>query len=146
VILTKGGTAPITYDPLKMMVTSELADLGFTPTIAPGPVDANSLKLSPDDIVFLMLGSGPGLSLDGLYDRVILTTRCIGKQNDYDQAEALALALDQIMRAFATPLPVGLSRSLYFTRTGGRPTEAPRDDADRYHFTCSYITEATTGL
>lgn len=144
-------TRPLTYGQVRDVVEPKLVAGGFEFVMDPGPAtDENLQKVNNDAIVFLTVGAGAGLHLDNLFDRPFITVEVVGPQNDYDGAESLALALDLALLAFEVPFSWGVandaSRSLSVTRTGGRPTLGVKDTADRYHFTCSYITEAVSGL
>lgn len=109
-----------------------------------GPdTDTDLENLSADRILFIMVGSGPGLSYDGMCDRVTVRLRWIGKQGNYDDAETFANACDL---AFLTAASVGGVRIINTDRQGGRPSLLKRDSGDRYHFTCSYVTETASGL
>ena len=121
---------------------------GF-PVLDPGPAtDANLQKLSFDRAVFLTIGNGAGLTSEDLFDRLFITTRVVGQQNDYADAEQLAWQLDTMLLSVnAKPVRmIGTARVLYVARTGGGPVVLEKDSADRYHFTCTYITETGTGL
>lgn len=110
--------------------------------IHPGPsTEAALQKLSSQAIVFATVGGGAGLATEGLFDKPFITIRAIGKQGDYDSAETLAKDIDAAFRALDHNGEVGEAKVLYVTRTGGGPTMIDHDNADRYHFQCTYIAE-----
>jgi len=93
-------------------------------------------------IVMITIGGGAGLDSEDVFDQPSIQIRSCGNQMDYNTAEQLAQDLDRAMYALgpSTTLPNG-KRSLTVSRTGGGPALLLRDDAGRYHFTCSYIWE-----
>jgi hypothetical protein len=123
-----------------------MRDAGFEPVFYPGPYDVNSEQLSPDAMLFLSIGGGPGLHGEAKLDRSLITVRSIGPQSDYDGAEAQAFGLDAIFLAVERNTVIGTATVLYINRAGGRPELLLHDASGRYHFTCSYVTEATSGL
>lgn len=141
---------------LNTYVTAELTALGVYgdpdtdptfPVINPGPPTVPELaKLATDRIIFLSLGSGPGLTSELLFDRIFITARVIGRQDDYTDAETLAWDLDGMFTKIDSNAIVGTARVLYVTRTGGAPVLLEKDSASRYHFTCTYLTETESGL
>ncbi|SRR6266550_556331 len=147
----------LTFNELKSFLAHGLTALGYadTPTtnqmlmpiIAPGPVSAQRLlKLSPQSIVFLILGSGAGLTTEQLFDQLMVTVRVVGRQNDYDYAEQLSLDVDFVLLQVSGNTQIGATQTLSINRTGGRPALLDYDTSDRYHFTGSYIAEAASSL
>jgi len=138
----------LTHAAVRDYVLPRLKREGFTPRPHPGPdTDPILQKLSPGPILFLMVGGGSGLTLESLFDRPFIATRYIGKQQSYDDAEAGALLLDKILLDVENNTDVlGSTRTLFVTRTGGAPRCVTQDNANRFHFVCSYIAQATTGL
>src|SRR4051794_38331545 len=90
-------------------------------TFYPARYDANSEQLSPDAMMFLSLGGGPGLHGEVRLDRSLITARTIGPQNDYDTGEDMAFTLDAVLLAVDRPATIGAARVLYINRTGGAP-------------------------
>lgn len=122
-------------------------DPNLLPVFSPGPANDTDLQqITPQTIVFLTLGGGVGLTLEGLYDRPFVAVHIVGPQEDYNTAETVANLIDVALNRVTTNTPVGNSRTLYFTRSGGKPTLLMRDSAFRYHFTCSYIALTPSGL
>lgn len=143
------------FSDLSTFVTAGFVALGYTPAsmdgsfplLDPGPPSMPSLlRLAPGRMVFLTLGGGAGLTTELLYDRIFISARVIGRQNDFADAEQLAAQLDKMFLQVDSPRKIGTARALYITRTGGAPSLLEKDASDRYHFSCSYITETKTGL
>lgn len=112
------------------------------PTLNPGPATLDRLhKISPQAMVFLTVGNGAGLTVETLYDRVFITARVIGVQNNFDYAETLAFDIDNLLLDAVNGVRIGGARTLYVTRTGGAPQLVNFDAADRYHFQATYLTE-----
>ena len=119
-----------TYDPL--------------PVFDPGPgTDLNVQDLSPNMLVIITLTPGPGLDIEGLFDRAAVQVRSIGNQQDYNSAETLAQDIDRVMTALDSSQMLNGKRLLSVVRSGGAPALLPSDDGDRYHFTCNYIWEVS---
>lgn len=108
--------------------------------------DALLMRTSPNQIVFVAVSGGAGPTTELLFDRPFVRVAVAGNQRDYDSAEALAMQLDRILMRIDHKTVIGTSTVLYITRTGGGPSMSTKDDAERYHFACSYITETTLGL
>lgn len=116
-------------------------------TYAPGPAASTvQQKRTPGRLVFIAIGNGAGLTAEQLFDQPFITIRAYGKQNNYDDAEALAYAIDRALLSVNSNALVGTAKTLYITRTGGPPVLLEFDVADRYAFQCTYITETQTGL
>lgn len=113
-----------------------------------GP-ETNALRQkqkTPQALVVLAVGNGAGMTTERLFDQVFINVSIWGKQGSYESAEALALAVDKALLSVESPAMVGSTRVLYITRSGGRPQLVEFDASDRYHFTCTYIAEASTGM
>lgn len=139
---------PIKYSDVKSFVQAGLADMGYPDmVIEPGPItDVVLAKRNPGEMIFLQVGSGAGLETEQLFDRPFIVTRVIGKQHDYNSAEQLALDLDTLFLRVNSNATIGTAKVLYIVRTGARPENVDWDTGDRYHFQCTYITSAQTGL
>lgn len=137
------------FSDLETYVAAGYQAAGYDPTstafpvISPGPSTVAELqKLSPDRIVFLTLGGGPGLTSEELFDRLFITCRVIGRQEDFTDAETLAWQLDDMFVKIDHNGMIGTAKVLYVVRSGGGPVLLEKDAAGRYHFTCTYVTEA----
>ena len=112
------------------------------PLIDPGPFTIERLRTkSPHSMLFLTVGNGVGTTTEGLYDRVFVTVRAIGQQNNYAYAETLAHDVDGLLLDVVNGVTMGTSRTLYVARTGGYPSLVDFDAGDRYHFQATYIAE-----
>jgi hypothetical protein len=117
------------------------------PVLDPGPSsDARLLKLSPNAIIFLSLGDGRGFDTEQLFDQPFIRTRVVGPQNDYVTAEQLAADVDAALCSVVGNTMVGSALTRFINRAGGAPSLLVRDTAERYHFTCTYITATATGF
>lgn len=135
------------YRDVKGFVQGTLDDNAIVATIDPGPAsDEDLLDLSPGRIVFLTVGGGAGLALEAQFDRPFIDLRCIGEQGDYSDAENLAVVLDLAFIRLGSNFSIGPFNGLYVTRTGGGPTLDRRDSGNRYHLTCSYVTQTKSGV
>lgn len=138
------------FGDVKDFLTPRLLAYGYgarsMPTFHPGPPDPNMMKTTPGPIVFLAVGGGPGLTKEGSFDGVFITTRTVGEQRDHDGAHRLAMAVDRAFLSFGDSDMLGSVYALGITRTGGPPSLLMQDTAERYHFPGSYVTETETGL
>lgn len=117
------------------------------PTFSPGPYNASQLSsVSPQDIVFISVGGGAGLTTELLFDRPFISIRVVGRQNDFRSAEKLAHLVDLLFLGVDSNQKIGTTPVLSITRTGGGPQMLELDSADRYHYSCSYIAESQTGM
>lgn len=117
------------------------------PVLAPGPSDNLLLqKLTPNAMAFLTLGDGRGFTTELLFDQPFIRVRAIGAGNDFENAETLAYDIDTVLCSVDGNTQIGSVLALYVTRAGGAPALLQQDTADRYHFTCTYITETESGL
>lgn len=103
----------------------------------PGPDD---LQAPAGRFVLLTRIGGPGFSMEYLFDQVGYQVTSVGEQEDFEDAEGLALALDQVL-VMARSQNYADLRLLQITRQGGAPSPLIVDDADRTRFVCSYIVE-----
>lgn len=156
-------TAALTYTDVKRWLDGQIkADDSTYPTppsgqgtftaINPGPASDQDLQITnPGPVIFLTLGGGPGLTNEYLFDGVFIEVNVIGDQGDpeigYASAEAIALWVDGQLLAFDhSGLDVNGILVTHISRAGGRPQLVGRVAGRRYHFQCSYIAEADSGL
>lgn len=91
--------------------------------------------------------AGSGLIMEGLFDTPGFQIRCRGGENNYADAENIALEVDSILLESPTQFDLGDVRVSYIGRSGGAPQALPfTDPDDRYIFTCNYYVVASTGL
>lgn len=138
----------LTFSDVKTFLNDGLLAAGYEvggakalPVIHPGPYNERTAKVTPQSLVFATVGNGLGLTTETLYDRVMVTVRALGPQNMYDPAEALAHDLDRLLLDVANGHSLGAARTLYVHRAGGAPNLVLLDDAERYHFQATYVTE-----
>lgn len=117
------------------------------PMVSPGPAsDLLAQKLTPNELVFITVGGGSPQTNEGLFDRPLIEIRVIGKQANYHSAEDLAHYIDNGLLAIDSMGLIGSARVMPIARSGGAPILLMRDDANRYHFTCSYIAETLSEI
>lgn len=98
-------------------------------------------------VIVVNMQQGPGITLDGLFDIVGFSIRCRGGENNYQDAENIALDVDSILLASPTSFEIGDVRVLGIGRTGGAPQVLPFTDTEnRYIATCNYYAEVSTNL
>lgn len=102
-----------------------------------GPGDP--LPSQPDRLYVVARTGGPGWQLDGVMDDISFQIRTRGGQNDYDDAENLALVADRAILDASWPQPIGGWHTTNAQRVGGPPSFLIRDQARRTHFTCNYV-------
>lgn len=101
-----------------------------------GNQDVQDAAFGP--MVVLTPAPGPGLTLEGAYDRVVWSVLSVGDQGDYTGAEKLAKDVDNLLD-IPDSSPVDGQYILYSVRAGGRPALTAWDSAERYQFSCSYV-------
>lgn len=117
------------------------------PKFDPGPsTDERVLKVSPGRILFIAVGDGRGFTTEQLYDQKFIRIRVVGPQNNFKQAEEFAYDTDKFLCSVVSNTLVGDALTLFINRTGGAPSLLLRDTSERYHFSCTYITETATGF
>lgn len=103
--------------------------------------ETNVTDEQPDQVVFLNVGPGPGLSYDGEFERTSLQVRCRGKQNDPDSAGDLAAQVDKILMGLQPPITIGGRHVTYVDYLGGPPAFLALDEARRTMFYATYVVE-----
>lgn len=106
----------------------------------PGPDDPNTatrfVKITP--------GPGMGLSSELMFDQRVYSVEVAGNQGDYDSAEDLAHRIDRFFLRFESQNVNGV-RVLPGGRNSG-PAVLLVDDAQRWHFVCSYTLVVESAL
>jgi hypothetical protein len=97
-----------------------------------------------DRMIVLTTTPGPGFTVEQHFSGNIVNVRCVGAQNDYDDAENLAADVDGLMLADGN-VQVGSRAALYVTHAGGPPAPFMKDSALRTHFGCSYVIPIASG-
>lgn len=103
----------------------------------------------PDNgrVIVVTMQPGTGLQLEGLFDAPAFQIRCRGAENNYTDAENIALDVDSILLHAPTNFILGDVQVDYIGRVGGAPQALPfPDTSSRYTFTCNYYAVASTGL
>lgn len=100
----------------------------------------------PGRIVMVNPATGPGLSTEWVTDVRGFDVTVIGEQEDYDSAEELALWVDRTILGAGGSRQMGDEWVVDVNRFGSAPYNTEVDDADRYHFVCSYLFEVQSGL
>lgn len=100
-------------------------------------------------IIYVSLGAGPGLALEGVQDRLSFSIETRGADRNYDDAETIALDVDSVIRE-AGFLPYEFPDGTYMyciERVGSPPFQVPVTDlAGRYIFSCNYLVTVATDL
>jgi hypothetical protein len=109
--------------------------------VHPGP----NIPDIPNRFVVWTPYGGPGLEVDGVFDARSWQFRAVGKQNNYDSAEEVAIALDLALIAHQSG-KIGDVWVPSIQRVGGAPAALVLDNADRTHFVCSYIASVELAL
>lgn len=111
--------------------------------VAPGPDDPDI----PWAYVLITRTGGAGFAVDGRTDQVSYQFKSVGEQNNYDQAERMALSLDKIVLGDGSSfyMPITNLYLISVNRVGGGPSALMVDDGDRTHFVCDYQFEVESG-
>lgn len=125
-----------------------LTDQGWDATqetgapLFPGPF----VPEMPDRLVVVTSTPGPGYVLEAAADAQAFQARVRGPQNDYDAAEALAFALDDLILNASFPAIVAGRTLIHCHRLGSQPTPLAvgPDSGDCTNFTCQYVLTAST--
>lgn len=142
------------YSDVEAFVSAGLIARGYgtpdnppMPLIDPGPGEDERLqRRSPAAIVFLTAGDGQGFTTEQVFEMMFIRERVLSRQGDFAGGEKLARDVDNILCSVSGNAIVGTAQALYITRAGGPPALLTRDVSDRYHFTCTHITETASGL
>lgn len=105
---------------------------------------ADLISRGLDRMLILTTTPGPGFTVEQHISGNIVNVRCIGRQDDYDDAEALASDVDGLMLADRN-VQVGSVGALYVTWAGGPPAPFMKDSSMRTHFGCSYVIPIDSG-
>jgi hypothetical protein len=134
-----------------MMITIQ-AVIDRVKSVLPAPYDDYLLQpginLPAVPIPFSMFSrlEGSGLEVEGVLDGIGVRVETVGQQHDYTSGEAFALAIDRAMLSPLVDYKIGSVHVANVDRFGGGPYEFEYDDANRYHFVCSYILAVQSGI
>lgn len=133
-------TAKALVDHLKLHVTRQAR-------VIPG-----RLPELPNRVISVVLTSGAGFQMDGLFDAVGFSVTCRGGENNFADAEAIANEVDDVLTGKAANVK---SMSFFLGnvyvdvmgRTGSGPTQlAIPDIQSRFMFTCNYYAQVATDI
>lgn len=98
-------------------------------------------------IILIQPRSGPGLVMDGLYDTIGISMNCRGAENNFEDAENIALDFDDVLLKNGQNIWMGDVHVQFIGRLGGTPSMLSIDDPQsRFTWTCSYYAIASTSL
>lgn len=98
-------------------------------------------------VILVQSRSGAGLQEEGLFDAVGISMQCRGAENNYEDAENIALEFDDVLLKNGQNVWMDDVYVQFIGRIGGSPSMLPIDDPQsRFTFTCTYYAIASTGL
>lgn len=98
-------------------------------------------------IVYITITAGPGLIREMTADIVGFNVQVKGAENNYEDAEDIALEVDSIVLEFGMPVEIDGVVIHVLGRTGGAPQQVSiPDTANRYTFSCNYFAEVSTNI
>jgi hypothetical protein len=126
---------------------SWLGSLGIDPdvTLMRGPRVTGDDDMDDRRILATITG-GPGMANDGASEQATFQLRTRGGQNNYDDAETIALDVDDRIKFAPFPMKIDGCTFQNVRRLGSQPTPlgGTPDDGDRYELVANYI--ATVGM
>lgn len=128
---------------LEAYLTETVIDAEAVPVVS--GVDTDAMNL-PGRMVALTSVPGGPMSHENRIDYPAFQVRVAGEQGDFDSAERLAGQIDLALLAVCTTTRVGSVFVKNINRSGGPPSLLLKDDANRYHFVCTYLVQAPSGL
>lgn len=145
------------------LTTKKLTDW-LRPQITSGArVVAGRLPDTPNRVIGIVMGTGPGLDMEGLFDIVTFQVSCRGAEQNLDDAETMAMEVDDILIGrsvdplyssenfvIASESEDVMDLGVYVSqmgRTGGSPSQLTLPDSQsRFTFTCSYFANVSTNI
>lgn len=98
-------------------------------------------------VILIQLRSGPGLSVEGTYDSVGFAMNCRGAENNFEDAENIALDFDDVLLKNGQNIWMDDVHVQFVGRIAGSPSMIAIDDPQsRFLWSCSYYAIASTGL
>jgi hypothetical protein len=98
-------------------------------------------------IVYITITPGPGAIRELTADVVGFNVQVKGAENNYEDAEDMALDVDSIVLEFGVPVEIDGVVIHALGRTGGAPQQVSiPDTANRYTFSCNYFAEVSTNI
>lgn len=141
---------------MSRLTTTMLADY-LRPLITGGPkVVAGRLPDMPNRCVGITKGSGPGLTMDGLFDVMGFIIQCRGGENNIVDAETISNEIDDIflgnhVSARSENFLIGSGEDSVWisqmTRVGNGPSQLTLPDSQsRWVFSCNYLVNVSTDV
>ena len=98
--------------------------------------------------ILITMQPGAGLEMEGLLDNPAFNIQCRGAENNYEDAEDIALEVDSIILNFGD---LGFEMDdvvvQVLDRTGGAPAQIQvLDSANRFAFSCNYYAKPFTNI
>lgn len=114
-------------------------------------ITSGRLPATPNRIIGLLPSVGPGLEMEGIFDVVAFQVSCRGGENNFDDAQAIANEVDEILIGKgAFPVDNFFMGNVYVNglgRTGSAPTTSAIPDSEsRWVFTCTYYAYVSTNV
>lgn len=98
-------------------------------------------------VILIQPRSGLGLEMEGLYDSIVFAVNCRGAENNFEDAENIALDFDSVLLKNGQNIFMGDVHVQFVGRIGGSPSMLSIDDPQsRFTWSCSYYAVASTGL
>lgn len=137
--------------PVVRFKTQHLADWLETNTTLGAQVFTGKLPQNmPNRVIGVVRQPGLPLTLDGLEETPFFSIQCRGAENNYSDAEDIALEVDSLIIRSKGNFdidPDGLVHVDIMDRTGGGPQALPIPDAtSRWVFTCNYYVTVFTNF
>jgi hypothetical protein len=99
-------------------------------------------------VVFITMQPGAGLEMEGLLDTPAFNVQCRGADNNYEDAERIALEVDSILLEIGgSGFQSGDVVVQMMNRSGGSPQQiSAADNANRFIFSCNYYARVFTNI
>ena len=138
--------------PLENRITSKMfaswlaAQVNSDAKVIPGRVPQ-----TPNRVIGVQMQGGPGLVFEATYDVVTFQITCRGAENNLDDAERIALEVDNVILNAPANFEIGVDGNSVncndLGRTGGSPAQLPMSDPNsRWVFTCNYYGSFSTNV
>lgn len=120
----------------------------FEPLITSGAKIYTDRIPSTGRMIYLSRASGIGLEMEGLIDNPRFSIQCRGGENNFEDAEDIALDIDSVVLELGSQgWELDGVRVHFMDRTGGNPQQlSVSDSADRFAFSCNYYAKVFTNI
>ena len=120
----------------------------FEPRITSGAKIYTGRRPPTGRYIFIQRSTGIGLEMEGLMDNPRFIVECRGAENNFEDAESIALDFDSVVLEFSDkPWELDGVRVHLMDRTGGDPQQLTvADSADRFGFSCTYYAKVFTNI